>query len=104
MFYRPPEYRQSSNPVTSGRSGKFAKDGKNKDGNFFPKVVKAKEIDYNHDSDKERTGDLFKIHNFLISLIPGAQLGWVFGVWTPLPFSAKERICPFCRAIFISMH
>ena len=47
-------------------------------------------------SSKYSTGDLLKIHNFLISLVPGARLGWVLGVWTPLPFSAKERICHFC--------
>ena len=49
-------------------------------------------------------GDLLKIHNFLIFLIPGAQLGWVLGVWTPLPLSAKERIYPFCSALSISIH
>ena len=55
-------------------------------------------------SSKYSTGELLKIHNFLISLIPGARLGWVLLIWTPLPFSAKERICHFCSALFISIH
>ena len=42
-------------------------------------------------SSKYSAGDLLKIHRFVISLVPGAQPGWVLGVWKPLPFQQKNE-------------
>ena len=66
-------------------------------------IVALLNLIFNYSSNYS-TGELLKIQNFLISLIPGARLGWVLGIWTPLPFSAKERICHFCSALFIPIH